>query len=138
MLNSGMTLQDLEWQGLLKLPELKHWVSHDTDIAPTKEADLTLERVQMWGYEEDNDEGVRLFCIDTSGNQYEAEISHVSECLNRAFINNLLVESYGQNVNDLFCKKLEIERITTPLFATTFIYPGLADMRLRTLGGKKI
>lgn len=126
-----MTLQDLEWQGLLVLPKEDDWKTGDNAEA-VNSSDLTLQRIEMWGYEKGNDDGVSLYCLDRNKNTYVAEISRFSECLSRAFMTTFFVESYGQKIADVFSKEMKLEARDAEyisIFATEFIRPELEDMR---------
>lgn len=126
-----MTLQDLEWQGLLVLPKEDDW-KIDISAAASRGGDLTLQRIQMWGYEKGNDDGIGLYCLDRYGNTYVAEISRFSECLSRAFMTSFFVENYGQRITDVFSKEMRLDARDAEyisIFATEFVRPGLADMR---------
>ena len=120
-----MTLQDLENQGLLLLPTDKDWGLKNAS------ENLILQRVEMWGLEKDNDNGIRLYCEDSSGNSYEAEIAHFSECLSRAFISRFFVDCYGEKISGMYRKELKIEKVTASVFALEFIHPFFANKRLR-------
>ena len=126
-----MTLQDLEWQGLLVLPKENGWKTRGVTKA-VNSSDLTLQRIEMWGYEKGNDDGVRLYCLDRHGNTYTAEISRFSECLSRAFMTSFFVENYDQKITDVFSKEMKLDARDAEyisIFATEFTRPGLADMR---------
>lgn len=125
IINSGMTLQDLENQGLLLLPTDKDWGLENAS------ENLMLQRVEMWGLEKDNDNGICLYCEDTSGNSYKTEITHVSECLSRAFISRFFVECYGEKIGGIYMQELKIEKVTASVFALEFIHPFFANKRLR-------
>lgn len=130
-INKSMTLQDLEWQGLLVLPKKDNWKVKDSAVA-VNSSDLTLQRIQMWGYEKGNDDGIGLYCLDRYGNTYVAEISRFSECLSRAFMTTFFVESYGQKITDIFSKEMKLDARDAEymsIFATEFTRPGLVDMR---------
>lgn len=126
-----MTLHDLEWQGLLVLPKKQGWKTNG-GIAAKSIQDLTLQRIQMWGFGEDNDTGVSLFCEDASGQIYEAEISQFSDCLSRSFMSRFLVEHYDQKIVSIFDQEMKLDSRSmeyVSIFATEFTRPGLADMR---------
>lgn len=126
-----MTLQDLEWQGVLVLPKEDDW-KIDISAAASHGSNLTLQRIQMWGYEKGNDDGIGLYCLDRYGNTYVAEISRFSECLSRAFMTSFFVENYGQRITDVFSKEMRLNARDAEyisIFATEFVRPGLADMR---------
>jgi hypothetical protein len=118
-----MTLQDLENQGLFLLPTDKDWGLKNAS------ENLMLQRVEMWGF--DNDNGIRLYCEDSSGNSHVAEITHFSECLSRAFMSWFFVENSGNKLGSIYRKELKIEKITTSVFALEFIHPFFANKRLR-------
>lgn len=119
-----MTLRDLENQRLLWLPSDKEWACEDVN-------GLRLQRVQMWGYEEGNDDGIRLFCLDDMENVYEAEITFFSECLSRAYMSQFLTENYGERLSDIYARELEIKDDTTSIFAHEFIAPYYGSSRWR-------
>lgn len=127
----GMTLHDLEWQGLLVLPKESDWKANDGSAA-VNSSNLTLQYIQMWGYEKGNDDGIGLYCLDDHGRTYVAEISRFSGCLSRAFMTFFFVESYGQRITDIFSKEMKLNARDAEyisIFDSEFIRPELEDMR---------
>lgn len=126
-----MTLRELEWQGLLVLPEKNDWKNSDGTL-PRDSGDLILQHIQMWGYNEGNDMGIRLFCQDALGETYEAEIAQLSDCLSRGFMSYFFAENYEQKLFDIFNKEMELSGRDTKymsIFGMEFTRPGLGDMR---------
>ena len=116
---------------MLVLPKENDWKTRGVTEA-VNSSDLTLQRIEMWGYEKGNDDGIGLYCLDHHGNTYAAEVSRFSECLSRAFMTSFFVESYGQRITDVFAKKMKLEARDAEyisIFATEFTRPGLTDMR---------
>jgi hypothetical protein len=122
-----MTLRDLKDQGLFLLPTDRKWGLKNADES------LVLLRVQMWGYQKGNDNGIRLLCKDSFGNAHEAEITHFSECLSRAFMTRFLVDNYGKSIDDIYTKELKTDDLNDSIFESEFTHPFFVDNRLRKI-----
>lgn len=102
-----MTLYDLDRRGLVNLPLL--WVKHGTEDSYYKgQIDgLRLSYIKNWG-RDGQDDAITLYSEDiATDTQYSADIRYIAEELDRDFIVECLIDSYGQTVRGVFSSRLQ-------------------------------
>lgn len=105
-----MTLYGLDKRGLVNLPLL--WVKDGTDCSYYKGPidGLRLCYIKNWG-KDGRDDAITLYGEDiATETRYSADIRNIAEVLDKNFIVQCLIDSYGQTVREVFSSHLQLDR----------------------------
>ncbi|HMH70142.1 MAG TPA: hypothetical protein VK502_01990 [Candidatus Saccharimonadales bacterium] len=121
-----MTLRDLEEQKLLILPSEDSWEKEWRGEQTYYKGDmkgLALVYVNVWGkYPTDLDNTFYLKCTDGDGNYYSTEITQIDNSISRYFLSVFCIESYENDMSEIFTLDLTVKEPTAKLFKKDSIF----------------